>query len=313
MMVAGISTPFRIATEAVRRCAHLHRETAGLGAAATAARALKTAGSQFPSSVLGGELLDVMSTQFRDRLDQSNGRTVTTYGHEALRTFAAPTKSQRTGNSWAENVRENSASATFKPAGPGSAPTFFPPSGAPLPSMGDTTRATATTRDSSRSSPWETLSSAEALPQSLPGPPSPAGKSARAEPISLIARKLEEYWDLERRAATARASAMLAADLRSASKGPPTEPSAMASSTAPPAGLHRVQSTFAQRLQSFVSREPQDPPDPSWRDREASASDTPRLRTDLEATPGGVFPPDFAERLAETLRGQAIQHGIDLT
>ncbi len=56
-MTSALSSPLRIATSAVRRNANLRHETSGLRAAARAAKAVRSLGSRFPQTMLGGELL----------------------------------------------------------------------------------------------------------------------------------------------------------------------------------------------------------------------------------------------------------------
>ena len=310
-MTPVIATHFRIATDAVRQCAYLRRQTAGLRAAAATASTAKTAGARFPVSVLGGELLGLMSEQFRDLVAQSNGRRGTPYSRDARREFGARPATEPDGRPWSGTVRKKSPTAVFEAGTGGSGRAPLESNEAPIDSVRGATEGDRAP-DHSRPSPaWGSLASIEGVEFSWRGSPQPASKSQPAERPGAMVKQLREYWELEQRTAASRSLAGLGATETRASEQRVAETESRSSNI-----LCFGQTTFAQRLQAFVSGggEPREhTPRAPWREAAESAPDAPGLRTISEPTAGTPLSGDFAMRLADTLRSQAIQHGIDLT
>jgi hypothetical protein len=123
-------------------------------------------------------------------------------------------------------------------------------------------------------------------------------------------KQLREYWELERREAPARLAAPCATEPRESGQRVAEMESRSTAEV-----LRFGQTTFAQRLQAFVSgREPREHTARApWREAAESAPEAPRPRTISEPTAGTPLSGDFAVRLADTLRSQATHHGIDLT
>jgi hypothetical protein len=312
-MTGGIATPFRIATDAVRRCAGLRRETAGLRAATAAAHAVRSAGARFPSAVLGGELLAMMSAQFRELVDRPCGRNGSEYARDARREFPAPADVERIGGAWSEATREHPAPPKFESSNTARG-RLAPDSagGSPRPANG-AVPANAAFPAPAAPTAWESAASQDDLSPAWPSRQLSPSRAQRAGPAGVMARKLRDYWDLEQRGAISRAAAAPAAEPNGGGRRTAAETESSAPTAQP---LRFGQTTFAERLQAFVAGrgEPREhTPRAAWQESPAAAPDA-RIRRQASAPGGGISPAgDFAEQLADTLRSQALDHGIDLT
>jgi hypothetical protein len=310
-MTAGITTPFRVATSSVRRCADLRQAVAGLRSAATCAAAWKSAGVRFPSAVLGEALLGMMSTQFRKLLQSSNTEAETQDRRETRRGFIASAERTTDDVAWGHPQDENRSQASFVSAGNPAAHRGF--EGAAVAS------ATRSTGPAGQilSTPymetaWETAGENGATLIPWPGGSPPSGNSIQPEPSGALAEKLREYWALERRDHKARLPTA-AESGRPSEQGAEFQPAPRSIVESP---RFKGRADFASRLQAFISGSAK-PPDGDVRQGIQEARQAPPnhyLSQDLTA-PGSRLPlaGDFAERLSQTLREQALHHGIDLT
>ncbi len=309
-MTPAITMPFRIGTEAVRRCAGLRRQTAGLRAAMAAAHRVKAAGARFPLSVFGGELLGLMSQQFRDLLTQPNGRRNAAYGRDARREFGEPGATARGDAPWTGTTSEKSPPAEFEAGGTDVDRAPFGSNGGAIGQASGMAPASGGPEGWRRNSAWESVANGDVSPFSWPGAPSRASKAGPAAAPSPMEKELREYWELERRDAASRQAVSRAAETRDTAHRVAEIESRPAAEA-----LRFGQTTFAQRLQAFVSgNEPREHTARApWRVAAESAPDALGPRTISEPTAGTALFGDFAVQLADTLRSQATHHGIDLT
>lgn len=309
-MTSAITMPFRIGTEAVRRCADLRRQTAGLRAAMAAAQRVKAAGVRFPLSVLGGELLGLMSQQFRDLLTQPNGRRNAAYGRDARREFGEPGATEPSDAPWTGTTREKSPPAVFEAGRTDVGRAPFGSNGGAIGPESGVAPASGVPEGGHRDSAWESVASGDVSPFSWPGAPSLVSKSRPVAAPSAMEKELREYWELERRDAASHQAVSRAAETRDTAHRVAEIESRPATEV-----LRFGQTTFAERLQAFVSgNEPREHTARApWRVAAESAPDALGPRTISEPTAGTALLGDFAVQLADTLRSQATHHGIDLT
>jgi hypothetical protein len=304
--------PLRIATAPVRRRAELEQAVAGLRAAAMCADAWKSAGARFSPAVLGEALVGMMSAQFRKLLQSPEAKQEMRRGREAKRGIVGPPARTGAGATWTPPDDEHRV------------PPSFAASRDQQGASGFESRAGA--NDTSRpgidgqsvpgtriETAWETAVANGTSPPVWPeGSPS-NGASKLPEPAGTLAEKLREYWSLERRARQAHAASPVesghASDRRTAESADEARPK-------PERPRLAGQADFASRLQAFVSggakpgggdlrgdiREMQQPP--------AHPSFLPNAPAQGPSMP---LAGEFADRLAQTLREQALHHGIDLT
>lgn len=311
-MKAVIAEQFRLATLPVRRCADLRSATSGIREASNSGRQLRRAGVRFPASLLGGELVGLMGTRFRERMPQASGSAEeAAYVRETRRVFAPATAADR-GRPWSEQAEGARLGPRLAAV---SAKTRAGDSVSVREAAGQ--RKSQSTAWPERadvvqgSSTWDTLQGETEAASSWPGPPSASNKPRVAEPLSAIARQLREYWKAQPPAAAPAVPASEAATPENSRM--PETPSALRQS--PVQALRPGQGSFAERLQSFVTGRgapTEHHPRAAWQENtEPAAAARPLHQEASSARP--ALAGDFADRLSETLFSQAIQHGIDLT
>jgi hypothetical protein len=304
-VIGGVAISFGIATCAVRRCADLRRETAALALAARAAGPLRQAGLRLPDSVLGGELLAMMSVQLRDRLRESSQHHAPEFGRDLKQEFAAPGAVEKMPSSALNVVPVDRHRASFELVKGKSTEEPVMAGKSPVRSIEGI--ALAPVDDSAHnpsSRPGAETDAARSAAQELPwARPSPADRE------STMSRKLREYWDLERRSLTARPAPdlLLAAHRARETQILPTERET--------GGVPRfgAEATFAQRLQAFVSGQGLQHDEPRSFPTVARVGQARMFSENSGISPAVSAVDDFSERLVGTLREQAIQHSIDLS
>ena len=314
-MTGALTLVFRAGTDAVRACNGLRTATAGLRGAAMCVRGLRSAGARFQPSLTGDDLLSLMGAQFRglqeDGADAAGEWAVKQGGRAFARTGAESHESKP----WERGAAAGTQDRTHAEAGKSeSAETRFPASsaaGAPNSSAAGAARSQASNPRSE--CPPDTMSEGAATPW-----PDSRPRSHRPDPqksTTTLAKILERYWQIDGRAASKRASASAKAD--SERRPRPLVAAQQPTAAAPPAP-HRQnqvrQAEFARRLEAFMSRSPQIAGNQhGFAAQPMQPLPRPALYQDPARLPEVELAGDFAEKLADTLREQAIQHGIDIT
>lgn len=319
-MSAAIATGFRAATHAVRRCAELRGATRPIRAAARSMQVTKCTGARFPASVLGADLVALFGKQLQDRLSTAPASSEeAAYRSEAVRVFSpAETAPARRPLLTAASPANAPRAAEPAPPSPDSGEIAFP--AIPEKSAGAREPAPATTfLEKKLREYWRMEQSTRAVHTASSSAARSTPKRPGSDPLPMPANATDATPRFEPSTAAKQLAAFVSgqpapAPVSMDSPSRPAEPAA-ARTLAPVQAIRPVQSTFAERLQSFVSGrgEPREhAPAPPWRAAEEPGFAAPRFAT--ESAPARTGPAgEFAGRLAETLYAQAIQHGIDLT
>ena len=313
-MTGALTLGFRLATEAVRGRGGLRDATAGLQAAARCCRGLRSAGARFPGSVAGDDLLALMGAQFRELQKGAAAQPGGSVAQQGAREFAGGTHGyeSRTWERAAAVPGQDRAAAVAGKTEP--AATRFPalPDGA----GGKSHAADAPRSQTTNPTPdWPLEAAAHGAATPWPDGPPPSRRRRLPASTTTLAKILARYWEIDRRARSKGPAASVPADALRRTR--PLSPAESPAGSPPPRDRqHDVrQAEFARRLEAFMSRSPQIV---GGQHRFAQQSmpppDRPALYQDLAPRLGdGELAGDFAEKLADTLREQAIQHGIDIT
>jgi hypothetical protein len=315
-MTASITLPFRIVTLAVRHNADLVRETSAVRAAARASKALKIAGMHFPSTVLGAELLGIMSAQFQELLRRpADAVGEAPYSRSRRGEFGISESSERPANAWDGVAQDRHNAATFKPV-IGAGDKARMPSQGPFPLTSSAAPATEHTgHEVSQHAGWRMMDVEGALETDRWHGLTASNLARRkTEPVGTIVRQLREYFELEHKQSAVRLSGEPVKQPRATSS-----PASISQGQEPRGGSERSESekqmSLARRLRAFVSSPGLEGSSRSrwWEPGEETSMEKSSLRESSLAAPAGIESPEFAERLANILHHQAMHHGIDLT
>lgn len=318
-MTVGVSIPFRIATSAVRRNANLRRDTSALRAAAKAANAARSLGARFPATMLGGELLAMMSAQFRDLLQHSNHGSEASYLRGARGKFGTIVQAETPTpqREWGEARPERRAVLGF-PESAGVAGETRPSAAAAFTSDGQNSAAfnpavidRAAGNAFQFTQPQSSAGDDEAG-RDWPSSATPSTTVPQPAPEGMMARQLREYWELERTHPSGRAAS---GPSRTPRVTAPSAPVAAQPAKADDSSRSEGQAALVRRLRAFVSGQGTEPaPGQSpWEAGVENSQEARSLRESSLASPAGAQALDFAEHLSVVLRQQAMQHGIDVT
>jgi hypothetical protein len=310
-MSAAIAIPFRIATTALRQRTGLRDQTAELMRTAAAARVLGTVGTRFPAAVLGGELLNIMSAQLRERLQSPSRAVEPEDGHKTRRGGGWRGASARPPFQWTavQHPEERRAAPAMSPRRELAVRHRESAAAAPR-SHGGTAGFTPIAVGAGRE--WDGAAVERTVDADWAAAAPPSGHARLVGPSGTVMAKLRQYWDLERRRAAERPTSE-ALDVRPGRQRQHSAPS----EPRPAVDLTRFanQAGFAERLQGFVSGRGTSgsaPPGAAWTDAAAAGAGG-RVGNGAPPVPTPPQGDDFAERLAQTLRVQALHYGIDVT
>ena len=310
-MTGIVSIPFRLVTAAVRRKVDLRCQTSALRAAAAANSCIRDVGTRFPATIVDGELLAMMSVQFRELLHQGGRSVVSPYTQSARARFSdtlpldasrRPLTAVQTENRVSVDWGTTGATSNqVRSAGPAHSSANRPEIASPA----------RTVNDSSQQPHWAGQTTEQAQHANWPIVAAQSAPVRRAEPGGIMARQLREYWDLEQENLSARA----ASESQRASQPPAkTAPSSVQPGASSDSTQFERQNHIAGQLRAFAYGQSAVslPEKSGWPSDVESSSQGRSLRESSIASQAVERTSDFAERLASLLRQQATLHGIAL-
>ena len=309
-MSAPVTAVFRLATLPVRRCADLRLATRALRSAARSARGLKGAGAKFPAEVLGSDLVALLSKQIQERIHAATGSPEeAAYAREVRRVFAAAAPERAAPRSWAPDGVDSAERLRFAAAGRAGGASLAP---TPPPGVARPTAPREPLAAFEPAAPAGTASQLAPPVSEADDSPfdSPEAVRRRADvsagPVSLMEKKLREYWQAERgRAQGHTASTTAAAPVRPERQSAGSIPGSAGAGDATPRFDAAV---AAERLASFVSGQAAPAPRPVAAPRLPGEPPLARPLAPVQAIRPGQA--TFAERLQSFVsgRGEPREH-----